>query len=659
MRELVTGLVPGLPDDVRDRILERSEGVPLYAVETVRMLIDRGLLIREGASYRPDGAIGALDIPETLHALIAARLDGLSPGERGLLQEAAVMGKTFGKEALSALSGVAPDDLEELLNSLVRKEVISLQSDPRSPDRGQYAFLQDLVRAVAYETLPKRDRKDKHLAVAGYLLQAWAADEDEIVEVAASHYLEAYKLAPGAPDAGHVKAMAREMTTRAGERAAALAVTEGAQHYFEQALELTDDLLARAALEERAGQMAFLGRRADQARAHYEGAISILETIDETHASARVSARLGEIDFMEDRLEQGIARMEKAFALLADEEPDADLATLAAQLGRLHLFSGAHDLAAPRLEFALGLAEAFRLPEQLSQALSTKAVLLEFQGRNEEATVLVQHALKVALDNELSAAALRAYNNLGAFMAKDDRYADIRVLVRQALELARRVGDRTWETIYLVWQAYLMGEAGEWDEALEQVAEVRRSPYIEGYNLGRLLPVVDIYVQRGNLDSGARAARSQFRSGTFRRGAVPCAIRLGAGGAVPGRGRLRRGPCGCLEGGAGPRRTGHQRCQARSGGRAGCGHGARYREGRGAALLPRAPAARRDYATAQCSSRTATCQAVAGDRRPILLGGGRHVPRLGDAVLARRGAAGIRGVARCAGQSCRGRSIAQ
>ena len=86
-------------------------------------------------------------------------------------------------------------------------------------------------------------------------------------------------------------------------------------------------------------------------------------------------------------------------------------------------------------------------------------------------------------------------------MAKDDRYADIRVLVRQALELARRVGDRTWETIYLVWQTYLMGEAGEWDEALEQVAEVRRSPDIEGYNLGRLLPVVGIYVQRGNLDA--------------------------------------------------------------------------------------------------------------------------------------------------------------
>jgi len=500
MGELITGLVPGLPGEVSDRILERSEGVPLYAVETVRMLIDRGLLVREGSSYCPAGPIGALDIPETLQALIAARLDGLSTHERGLLQEAAVVGKTFSKEALTALSGMAPDAIDELLSSLVRKEVISLQSDPRSPDRGQYAFLQDLVRAVAYETLPKRDRKDKHLAVADFLLEAWATDEDEIIEVAASHYLEAYKLAPVSADADEVKAKARDLIVRAGERAAALAAAERAQHYFEQALELTEDPLRRAGLDERAGQVAVLGGHVEAARAHYEAAIATLDAIGETHASARLSARLGEIDFVEDRLEQGIGRMERAFSLLADEEPDADLATLAAQLGRLHLFSGAHELAAARLEFALGLAERLRLREQLSQALNTKSVLLEFQDRYEEAMLLLEHALRVALENDLSEAALRAYNNLAAFFWKHDRYADIRVFLTQALELARRVGDRAWETTMLIWQAGLMIEAGEWDEALQLVAEIRRSPDIGTYNLGRLLPVVQVFVQQGKLD---------------------------------------------------------------------------------------------------------------------------------------------------------------
>ncbi len=81
MRGLLSGLVPGLPDEVGAQILERAQGVPLYAVETVRMLLDRGLLHQEGNVYRPTGPIEKLEIPETLHALIAARLDGLTPEE--------------------------------------------------------------------------------------------------------------------------------------------------------------------------------------------------------------------------------------------------------------------------------------------------------------------------------------------------------------------------------------------------------------------------------------------------------------------------------------------------------------------------------------------------------------------------------------------------
>ena len=109
--------------------------------------------------------------------------------------------------------------LDELLDSLVRKEVISMQLDPRSPERGQYGFLQDLVRAVAYESLPKRQRKEKHLAIASYLQREWGTDDDEIVEVVASHFVNAYALAPEAEDAAAVRSKAREMLGRAGERA--------------------------------------------------------------------------------------------------------------------------------------------------------------------------------------------------------------------------------------------------------------------------------------------------------------------------------------------------------------------------------------------------------------------------------------------------------
>src|SRR3990170_4343444 len=240
MEELLSGLVPGLPTEVRDRILARAEGIPLYAVETVRMLLDRGLLVQEGPAYRLTGEVDALEVPETLHALIAARLDGLSPEERRLLQDAAVLGKTFTQDALAALAG-SEVEIEPLLTGLARKEGLGVQADPRSPEHGQYGFLQDLVRHVAYETLSKRERRARHLAAAAHLSAAFAEDEDEVVEVIASHYLAAHEAAPDAEDAAEIKGKAQAMLARAGHRAESLAAAAEARRYFEHAAELVED----------------------------------------------------------------------------------------------------------------------------------------------------------------------------------------------------------------------------------------------------------------------------------------------------------------------------------------------------------------------------------------------------------------------------------
>ena len=104
-------------------------------------------------------------------------LELLPPEERRLLQDASVLGKSFTRAALAALSGLGEPELDPLLHSLVRKEIVSLQSDPRSPEHGQYGFLQDLVRHVAYETLPRRERRARHLAAAEHLSSAPTEDE--------------------------------------------------------------------------------------------------------------------------------------------------------------------------------------------------------------------------------------------------------------------------------------------------------------------------------------------------------------------------------------------------------------------------------------------------------------------------------------------------
>ena len=244
--ELLQGLVPGLPEDVRARIGERAEGVPLYAVETVRMLLDRGVLEPAGDEFRLARKVDVLDVPDTLHALIAARLDGLDSGERRLIADASVLGKTFTATGLAAVSGSAEPDVEAHLSVLVRKEILSVEADPRSPERGQYGFLHALVQKVAYDTLSRKERKARHLAVADYLEREWGPEDSEIVEVVASHYLEAFRAAPEAEDAAGIKSRACERLTRAAERAASLAANEEAYRRYEEAAGLADDPSQRA-----------------------------------------------------------------------------------------------------------------------------------------------------------------------------------------------------------------------------------------------------------------------------------------------------------------------------------------------------------------------------------------------------------------------------
>jgi class 3 adenylate cyclase/tetratricopeptide (TPR) repeat protein len=504
MEELLTGLVPGLPDEVRRQILERAEGIPLYAVETVRMLLDRGLLVREGAVYRPAGTIDALDVPETLHALIAARLDGLPPEERRVLQDAAVLGKTFTKHALAALSGLAYQALEPLLASLVRKEVLAVQADPRSPEHGQYGFLQDLVRHVAYETLSKRERRARHLAAASHL-EASFADEEEIVEVLASHYLDAYQAIPDAEDAEEIKVQACEMLRRAGERAGSLAAAREAQRYFAQAAELADEPLVRAELDEMAGRMAWRRGRTDEAVALLGEAMRVLEQAGLKRPAARIAGLLAEIDFSSGHAPQAVERLEHALEDLGADEPDADVADTAAQLGRFLMLTGAYDEAAPRLELALELAEALDLPEILAQALTSKSLVYGRRNRLQEAKILLEGALSVALANDLPSAAIRAINNLGVVFESSDRFPAAIEASGQGLQLARRIGDRLWETGFLAGPISALVMVGRWDEAFERAAEAEEI-LEESTRSANTVPIHlnEIDCARGNLDA-ARA----------------------------------------------------------------------------------------------------------------------------------------------------------
>ena len=162
---------PACPRTLRARIRERAEGVPLYAVETVRMLLDRGLLEPAGDEL-PADRTGR----RARRSGDAARADRRTPRRprrrtsAACSQDASVLGKTFTSDGPGGALGLCRAGASSRSSpALVRKEILSVQADPRSPERGQYGFLQDLVQRVAYETLSRKERKARHLAAADYL----------------------------------------------------------------------------------------------------------------------------------------------------------------------------------------------------------------------------------------------------------------------------------------------------------------------------------------------------------------------------------------------------------------------------------------------------------------------------------------------------------
>jgi tetratricopeptide (TPR) repeat protein len=441
-------------------------------------------------------------VPETLQALIAARLDGLSTEERRLLQDAAVLGKTFTLESLVALSERGEEELTALLAGLVRKEVLGLQADPRSPERGQFGFLQDLVRHVAYETLPKRERRTRHLAAAAY---REAQGEDELAEVIASHYLDAEAAVPDADDAGDVRAKAHAWLVRAGERAESLGAPGEAQRYFEQAAELTPDPAVRAKLLEQAGWLSAGAANFDGAARQLSAALPLYLEAGDTHAWARASARLAFVERRgPGRYDEAGRRLEEAWAEVADDEPDEAVAIVLRMLATVLMFDGRQAEAEPHAERASRIAEELGDPRTLAEVFMLRAALANHAGRPEEARALFRHAVVLAREHDLFEERTRAVGHLSDWSLHRDRYEESLGYLREMLEVAQRIGNRfglEYATAEMTTALYMLGR---WDEALDLFAELPQERLTEGIMLGGLQSGVAIHAHRGELDEARR-----------------------------------------------------------------------------------------------------------------------------------------------------------
>ncbi len=510
MRELLTGLVHGLPEPAARSIVARAEGMPLYAVETIRMLVADGRLREraDGVGYEPAGELGELAVPDTLHALIAARLDGLDPADRALIQDAAVLGQSFTLEALAAVAGLDGPTASARIERLVRAELLRQELDTRSPEHGQHVFVQAMIREVAYSTLALRDRRSRHLAAARYFE---SIGDDELAGALAAHYLAAYRASTDGPEAEALVSQARISLRAAADRAIALGAPGQAVTFLEHAIEVTDIDADKADLHERAGNAAATAATMEVALGQFEAAHRLYTRLGERSKEARMIARESQALGRLRRNEEAWGRLDgwwDATADLGDEDPGR--MALGRQIASLALIRGDYDLATRLADRVLGAAERVGNAEMAADNLTTLGIAGFYQGRQWQARALLEGARKIAEEAGLYENLFRVLVMLPSVSALDDPAAAL-AAEREGIALARRVGNRNGEINILFNAVEDARRTGDWDWAAGELRATGQLEIDESSLIGNRTQEVFFETFRGTLDeAGIEDLRRQI-----------------------------------------------------------------------------------------------------------------------------------------------------
>jgi class 3 adenylate cyclase/tetratricopeptide (TPR) repeat protein len=222
----VTGDKP-LPAEIVEQIVARTDGVPLFAEELTKTVLESGLLADAGDRFELSGPLPPLAIPTTLHDSLIARLDRLA-SVKEVAQTAAVIGREFTHELLAAVAPMTVNELGGALEQLVQSELVSRRGEP--PD-ATYTFKHALVQEAAYQSLLKSKRQQLHARIAQVLEEQLTDAGEAGLEVLAQHWTSARLAERAIP-----------YWRRAGERAARRSANLEAIAHLNKGLELLGTL---------------------------------------------------------------------------------------------------------------------------------------------------------------------------------------------------------------------------------------------------------------------------------------------------------------------------------------------------------------------------------------------------------------------------------
>src|SRR4051812_421682 len=463
MAELLDALVVDLPPRARAELVAGSEGVPLYAVETVRAMLDRGLLVDDGSGRRLAPGVDAaqladLGAPTSLHMLIASRLDALPAELRDLVQYASVLGNAFTLEGLSAVSDRPLDEVAAAVEGLAARDLVTRVADRFSPDFGRYAFVQALARQVAYRTQSRQARLTRHLAAARYL-QTQAESTGELVAVVAQHLSDARGLMQdGDPRTAALTDELVGWLERSGQRARSLGVPEEALSFFSQALAHAPEGEARA-------RLTVLAATAAMDAGHWDRAVALAtggRDSDPLDLRAQAApARTQALRLLGRGVEAGEAVV--PFLEVTEQLPSGTASSLLRLAGRAYGEVGDPLAGRPLAEEALRRAEETGDPLLVGWAINDLAVLNYFLQLRRVAVAIVEDGIAYCEAHHATAPLMALlFNRGGTSVTHDVREA--LGFYERGLEYSRQAAD-AW-TLWLTTSSLLMTRtiAGRWED---------------------------------------------------------------------------------------------------------------------------------------------------------------------------------------------------
>ncbi|NNL68591.1 MAG: AAA family ATPase, partial [Acidimicrobiia bacterium] len=466
MQQMVGAYLPGLDEGVVAQIAERAAGFPLYAVEIVRMLTGAGELVEVDGVFSYQGDPSVMALPDSLQAVIGARIDRLEAVDQTLLQDASVLGQTFTLAGLSSLRDEPTEELEGRLSALIKLELLDLEDDPRSPERGQYGFVQSLIREVAYHRLPRQERRAKHLAAADHYE---TMNDPELAGVISGHYMGAFEATPEGDERVALIGQAIRSLTDAADRAVELHSHSQAMALLDDAIEMALDEETRAELRLKAAESATKHGEVERGLAYLDACLEHFAGAGNTNGVRRAATEKSELLNSYFRSPDAVAAIEDVYAdLEAVDDPVA--VGVAAEAARGFALTQRVEAATAAVDRLLPAAARFGLTRITLDALITKATAVGFAGRTVEAFAILRG---VAEESELRGLLHengRALNNLSSLLFVGDPVQSLEIAERLG-EIGRRLGDLGWMVRNAIGIAFSYISDGRYDDALAAIAE--------------------------------------------------------------------------------------------------------------------------------------------------------------------------------------------